>query len=447
LNYRWRSFSLLGATLLLLTASAQAPALPPIEEVSNWVIANAHPLAAIDPGSPLDDLVPLDRIIADTGLVLLGESRHDAREHFLLKHRLIEYLISRKGFTVLAMEESLPCASRINSWLLGGPGDPEELVDAMSAWFIWSTEEVLALIKWLRAWNDDPAHLDKVRFFGIDTMDPLPAVEDLTLYLKRVDPQAVTLLHEIPLNQFSRGSWPETIGSYQALTREQLLTIDNRITALHTRMAGLEKEYTARSSGSEYRWHLRLTLNMKQSHDFFRTSTRAGFLETGNVREQAMTANALWLYREYLQGEKMMIWAHNLHVGRDSFDLDIPNRPATRGMVPMGYRLDKELGDEMITIGFSFARGSLRQEPLPMAPPHTVDGVLATTDLPRYFIDLRHPPQGPVHDWLHARQAMRAEGGMATLVPARAFDLIVFTGELTRTVPTAGAARRLRQSR
>ncbi|MCP4549847.1 MAG: erythromycin esterase family protein [bacterium] len=442
MSYRQTTSRLLTATLLILIASLQVLAQPGTTTVKTWVERSVHPLDSIQPGSAMLDLAPLDEMVGDARLALLGESRHDAHEQFLLKHRIIEYLVAEKGFTVLAMEESMPCARRLNDWVLGGPGDPAELADAMSAWFIWNTEEVLDLLMWVRTWNQDPAHQNKVSFHGLDIMDPLPAVADLTQYLTRVDPAAVDLLNSIKLDPFNDLMWPLTADNYRALTAERRQALLDGFETLHKRIADGRDAYISRSSHNEYEDHLRLGLNMKQSHEMFEVMIRDDFLETGHVRERAMAGNALWLLDERHQGEKLIIWAHNLHVARDTFDLNIPNRPPTSGMIPMGCRLGDQLGDDMVTIGFTFGRGTERDQPLPPAGPDSVDGVLASAGLPQCFIDLRLAPAGPVGDWFNTRREMRAEGGVAELVPAHAFDLLIFVDELTNTRFTSGAVER-----
>ena len=113
---------------------------PPVDAFVKWVQGNAVSLESVKPGHSFDDLRPVKKIIGDARIVCLGESRHDAREHFLFKHRMIEFLVAEMGFTLFAMEESLPCAMKINDYIHGGEGDPEALLNSMGAWYIWDTE-------------------------------------------------------------------------------------------------------------------------------------------------------------------------------------------------------------------------------------------------------------------------------------------------------------------
>ena len=76
---------------------------------------------------------------------------------------------------------------------------------ALRFW-IWDTEEVLALIEWLREWNE--THDRKVKFYGFDMQSSAEAALGVIDYLKRVAPD-LAAASEIPLwplcNDFSAG--------------------------------------------------------------------------------------------------------------------------------------------------------------------------------------------------------------------------------------------------
>ncbi|HXY41772.1 MAG TPA: carboxypeptidase regulatory-like domain-containing protein, partial [Vicinamibacteria bacterium] len=79
---------------------ARAMAAP--EEAVAWIRRQAHPLTTVEPGRSLADLEPLRAVVGEARVVGLGEATHGTREFFQLKHRLLEFLVERMGFTVLA---------------------------------------------------------------------------------------------------------------------------------------------------------------------------------------------------------------------------------------------------------------------------------------------------------------------------------------------------------
>jgi len=120
-----------------------------------WARGKAIVLDTIEPGSGTSDLEALHQLVGDARIVLLGDSRHDAREQWLLKHRLIEYLVKRMDFSVLAMEESLAGTAPLNACLLGEREDLDKALSEMGAWYLWDTEELLALMSSLRDHNEE----------------------------------------------------------------------------------------------------------------------------------------------------------------------------------------------------------------------------------------------------------------------------------------------------
>jgi erythromycin esterase len=75
-------------------------------EVTGWLAQNALPLSSLTTGVSTVDLQPLKDVLDGVRIVGLGEATHRTREFFQLKHRLLEFLVTEMGFSVLAMEAS-----------------------------------------------------------------------------------------------------------------------------------------------------------------------------------------------------------------------------------------------------------------------------------------------------------------------------------------------------
>src|SRR5436190_10469926 len=118
-------------------------------ELSRWATANAIPLSTTDPLKPVDDLACLHGLLRGARVVGLGEATHGTREFFLIKYRIVRFLVEREGFTVFAIEANLPEAAKINRYVLNGDGDPRAALAGLHFW-TWDTYEVLDLIEWIR---------------------------------------------------------------------------------------------------------------------------------------------------------------------------------------------------------------------------------------------------------------------------------------------------------
>ena len=143
-----------------------------MDQALDWIRSKAIPLASVTAGTGFADLAPLRGIIGDARIVSLGEATHGTREFFQLKHRLLEFCVAELGFTVFGIEANYPECSRSTITCSTARGDPAEALAGMRFW-TWDTEEVLALIEWMRAWNR--THDRKVKFYGFDMQFPTDA--------------------------------------------------------------------------------------------------------------------------------------------------------------------------------------------------------------------------------------------------------------------------------
>ena len=97
---------------------------------------------------PTADSPPSTRSSGSATIIGLGESTHGTHEFFQTKARLLEHLVRTQGVRVFGIEANQLAAEQINRYVQGGEGSAR---DAMGVLFrVWYTEEVLALVEWLR---------------------------------------------------------------------------------------------------------------------------------------------------------------------------------------------------------------------------------------------------------------------------------------------------------
>ena len=156
-----------------------------------WPIELAAGLDSVEAGNGFDDLQAFGAMIGDARVVGLGEPTHGSREVFQLKHRLVEYLAERKGFSVFAIEASAPDTEHVNRYVLEGVGDSRDVIARMGFW-TWHTQEVHDLVVWMRAWKlereraGDPRRLT---FRGFDMQDGQSAMDEVLGFLESADEQ------------------------------------------------------------------------------------------------------------------------------------------------------------------------------------------------------------------------------------------------------------------
>lgn len=163
------------------------------EAARSWLKANAIRLSTVEAGHGFTDLQPLKKIIGDARIVALGEATHGSREFFQLKHRMLEFLATEKGFTIFSIEANMPEAYRLNDYVLNGNGDPATLIKGMYFW-TWSTEEVLDMVLWMREFNKSGK--GRVQFTGFDMQDPSVAAGIVSDFVAKVDPDYTAQLRQ-----------------------------------------------------------------------------------------------------------------------------------------------------------------------------------------------------------------------------------------------------------
>ncbi len=395
-------------------------------EVTSWFKSAAIPLDSTSPESGWEDLRRMESTIGNARIVAMGEATHGTREFFQLKHRMLEFLVEKKGFTVFGIEANWPESLAINDYVLNGTGDATEALDSLYFW-TWNTDEVLDMIRWMRKYNQDPKHTNKVKFFGFDMQVAHVAVRNAERYLEKVDPGEAKVASTVlaPLSDADRER--ESASKSRYFWQKTGEMIESLLAWLELR----KKVYVEASSLKEWtlaRHNLEIVRQAVEMHSVDRS---------GNFspRDQAMAANVEWILDQEGPESKIMLWAHNGHVS---------TAPLGDGQ-SMGTVLRKTYGEKMVVCGFSFDQGSfqalqrgkgLRQFTVGPAIPGSLDAALAAAGIPLFAVDLRGAPSsGAVAEWLNTPQPMRSIGAIYSdsapeayfgLVSPHSFDVILF---------------------
>lgn len=182
--------ALIALLALLTVATLHAQQADPIID---WIRSHAVPLKTPEAGNGFDDMRPLQALIGEARIVSLGEATHGSREFFQLKHRMLEFMASEMGFNIFSIEANLPEAYRLNDYVLEGRGDPAQLLRGMYFW-TWDTEEVLAMIRWMREFNQSGK--GRIQFTGFDMQTPTVAAGIVRDFTSRYDTSFVTDVDE-----------------------------------------------------------------------------------------------------------------------------------------------------------------------------------------------------------------------------------------------------------
>ncbi|MES5947522.1 erythromycin esterase family protein [Bacillus cereus group sp. MG6] len=366
--------------------------------------SQAHPLKTTEPSKPFEDLKPLKKMIGSAQYVGLGENTHGSSEIFTMKFRLVKYLVTEMGFTNFTMEEDWGNGLKLNEYIQTGKGNPREFLK-----LLYPTDEIIAMIEWMKDYNADPSNKKKIQFIGLDlkTMDQ-SVFNKVIDYVKQHRPD---LRAEVEENYKDLSSFTGSIQEYMNLAPE----MKAKFKANAEKVAQLlkdEKEQTNKDVGSsEYIW-VKATANAIEKFTTMLLSN--DYPNVIKLHEQYLADHAMWAQETF--GGKTMVWAHNIHMAKGIIDEKLYPDAA-------GQFLKERLDNNYVTIGSTTTEGNftLYSEYNP-----STGGKIATDTIPQnvksfnytlgkvpykmFLLDNRHL-KGHAEKWVRAKKPLLSIGG------------------------------------
>lgn len=399
---------------------------------AEWVRDHAMTIDSLAPQAPTSDLEPVREVIRDAQVVAIGENAHHVREFYLLRHRLLRFLVERCGFTVYAFEASFTEAHAIDDWVQGGPGTVKEVAAAgASAGGLGECQEMYDLLTWMREHNQTSA--PRLRFAGTIVASRLPALEKVAAYLRWADPDALPLLEQI-INlsrTFHHSSAFKAFQRYTLLdpaTQDSLTAGVSRLLARMETMSGYQRSQRRGQQHSAALHHLRGVWHGDHS---LRDIAGRG-IPVGSASTDAFLAESvLRLLREGTADTRIVLTVHNTHIRKTPIAHE-----GAFGLFPAGYHLAQELGENYVAIAATSNSGrTARVVPDPQHPrgfvvrefpqPPLVDGSVeaAFTAHAPALVDLR--AARPFVCDADSFQRMRMENYITDVEVFDAYDAIV----------------------
>ena len=349
-----------------------------------------------------DQLEPLKPFFSSKSIIGMGEATHGTREFFEIKQGVFQWLVQSCGYRVFGIEATYAGCCYINDFVQSGAGDIDHVMAYLDFW-TWQTEEVRALILWIKDYNMQAQHVEKLTFYGFDMQNFYAPVEYLNDYIKKHNPAQYASVRAI--------SFP-ILGKTELQNYQLLQNKDNKfedsLQYTHKRLAAwlVENKASFETDGSNktYATLQGCVENMGQAIRSLSVKNISKF------RDSCMAYNILQIQK--LEDRKMFVWAHNGHV-----NLAYPDNDSEMMGMLMGGHLKKKLGEAYYAIGFVFNQGDFQavQGPrsfgsalfkyvfarkkmyeglkvcsVPAQAKNTFTKALSTTAYPAYFVDIAH---------------------------------------------------------
>jgi erythromycin esterase len=347
---RAKSFiPLLFVALITYTCNKEQSPLEPQEEqtqiftseekaILNELGLYVTPCTSALPNADPSELKVLDEL-ANARILGLGEATHGTKEFFQMKHRIFKYMVEKHGFKIFGFEADMGECIYIDRFICNNEGTIDGVMNKMHFW-TWKTQEVKELILWMRDYNRNKAPADKIHLLGVDCQAKTYNKDLILEYLGRFDssyPQyLVLILYEINAMDFT---------AIKTYSYDQVNQLKTRCDSVINYFSENRDRLIARSGEFEYNLIQRLTLQTKQIIDVYAST---GY----NYRDKYMAENSVWLSNSIMGETKVVLWAHNGHVGK-SFSSEVYGGS-------QGYHISQLVGNLYKVIGFSFCTGNLR---------------------------------------------------------------------------------------
>lgn len=365
---------------LLLTAICLSAQLYAQQSISAYVKASTYPIHSIHiSDGDMADLEVIGEAIGEARVVSLGEQDHGDAPTFLAKARLVKYLHEKKGFNVIAFESDFYSLVRAMDEVKRTGKSPE---DAMlrNIFGVWSeTVECLDVFRYIDSMSktSSPLHVT-----GFDSQ--LHGAFRVKNYSKEMS----ALLSQTG-SRFADAIAPlfNYVQRYYPLYAGRVISFDSLV--YFDRIADSINQELKSLPDSSFIKILMKSLKAYTSQHIY---SAQGDYNTLIVRDLQMAEDLLWLYRYRYAGQKIIIWSHNYHAGKNMYDA-FPLKKYGKH-ISMGNELAKVLKDTMYVLGFSSYNGRagriyLKQFKVPKPKKQSLENWMAAKDPAYAFVDLK----------------------------------------------------------
>jgi erythromycin esterase-like protein len=300
------------------------------------------------------DLRPLFDRIGHARVVLLGEASHGTREFYTWRTEITQQLVTDHGFNFVAVEGDWPDCYRVNRFVKGYPGSPDNPRAAFNGFrrwptWMWANQEVCDLIDWMRDYNSTAPEERRVGFYGLDVYSLWDSLREVMRYLKRRQPElleagrAAVQCFE-PYGEDAQDYARATILDESCRNEVVNLLGSLRAKAKPDERDGRDGFFVAEQNA----------LVVKNAEAYYRAMVLS---DSGswNVRDRHMAETLDRLLRQHGPTARAVVWEHNTHIGDARF-----TDMADDGMVNLGQLARDSYGQsDVALVGFGTHRGSV----------------------------------------------------------------------------------------
>ncbi|RYZ30885.1 MAG: erythromycin esterase family protein [Chitinophagaceae bacterium] len=314
---------------------------------SSNVNIRSHPLQT---SSDLDLLL---QQIGNARIVMLGEASHGTHEFYEWRAAITKRLMQEKGFDMMAVEGEWADSYRVNQFVKGGPKDSLQAVSLLRQYdrwptWMWGNQEIASLITWMNNYNQTQGAANKVGFYGMDVYCLWESVSELMPFIQGND-SLMRIANDVaqcfrPFNASGE--------DYARAVLNSSVTCKTQTNRLWTSVLAYTGGTTAKT---EPAFVAQQNALVAANAEKYYSSMVVSNASSWNIRDEHMAQTIQRLLEFAGPDSKIIIWAHNTHVG-DARYTDM----ATYGEVNVGQLMRERYGQENVyLVGFGTYTGTV----------------------------------------------------------------------------------------
>lgn len=358
-------------------------------------------------GKPSDYDSLIDHV-GDAQIVLLGEATHGTHEFYDIRSQISKRLISEKGFHTIAIEGDWPDAFQVNryihSQMYTDANDALSSFDRFPIW-MWRNVPMINFVEWMRHYNQKAKPENKVRFLGLDLYSLYRSVDVVINYLEHIDPEAAqeARYHYSCFDHFRED--PQAYG--YAVFKRVIESCAGDVIEQLQRLLDQDWEFLEKGKiSAEEAFYIEQNARVVKNAEQYYRSLFGSEISNWNLRDSHMleTLNALINHYQLMgiESPKIVIWAHNSHVGNAA-----ATQMSERGEYNIGQLVKEQFGKiNAISVGFTTYNGTVSaasnwHQPVERkiirdALPDSYEALFHAVGLPNFLLLLKNAPMMPL---------------------------------------------------
>lgn len=368
-----------------------------------WVAHEAIPFSL---ASPPTFAAAVDTMIGALGdaveLLGFGEALHGGEDILILRNRLFQRLVEAHGYSAIAIESSFPRARVVNEYVAGrGPASYYEIQENGFSHGFGRLEANRELVEWMRRYNADPAHRDKLQFYGCDSptemigadsprallrfvLDYLASIDGNSGQERRERIESLLSLDADWENPAASMDPAKAVGLSAPATALRIETED-----LITELLIRRPELMARSDGDRYVEVLQYASVARQFLNYHAALARTSetrLSELLGIRDTMMADTLAYIVARERGRGNVFAFAHNRHLQRSTLEWQLG--PHHIHWWPTGAHLAALFGARYASIGSGL--GVSAANGIEQLEPGTLEALLTGVPEEALFIPTHH---------------------------------------------------------